>query len=74
MTKSTIYYTLLVKYEKGDNWSIAFGDCDKECVVNEIEDAYADAWKTEIICTMNNQMAVDSEVSRLNTISKLSKD
>lgn len=69
MTKSASYYTLLVKYEKGDNWSIAFGDYKKAVVKQEIEDSYVDCYKTKIICTMNNQMDIDSEVSRLNTIS-----
>ena len=65
-TNSKPYYSLIVKYEKGNLWSIAFGDYKKAVVMQEREDAYQDCHKTRIICTMSNQEAIDSEVARLN--------
>ena len=63
---SKTYYTLLVKYEKTDKWSIAFGDYKKAIVREELEDSYADCAKTRIIATIDSQAAIDSEVARLN--------
>lgn len=64
--KAKRYYTLLVRYEAGDAWKAAFGDYDRETVVDERDDSYADAAATKIIATAPDQASIDAEVAQLN--------
>lgn len=64
---SKAYYTLLVQYEKGDQWSAAFGDYDRDVVEQEKEDDYGDAHKARIVRTGDTQAAIDTEVTRMNS-------
>ncbi|HDY88240.1 hypothetical protein LCGC14_2091570 [marine sediment metagenome] len=60
------YHTLLVKYEKGDKWEIAFGDFDKKVVQQEELDSYMDVYQALIITTSEEQVEIDSKVKRFN--------
>lgn len=60
------YYTLIVKYEAADAWSIAFGDYDKECVKDERDDAYEDCHATKIVRTSDKQLDIAAAVATLN--------
>lgn len=60
------YHTLLVKHNRGDRWSIEFGDYSRKVVKQEAEDSYSDAHRTTIITTADNQAAIEDAVARLN--------
>lgn len=60
------YYSIIVKFEKGDNWSVQFGDYDKKCCEDELEDSYGDCHKAKIIKTAPDQESINAEVARLN--------
>jgi hypothetical protein len=62
------FYSLLVKFEKGQPWSVQFGDYDRETVEDEAEDSYSDTFKTRIICTGPSQVEIDAKVFSLNLI------
>jgi len=59
------YYTLLTKDAKGDDWSIQFGDYDREVVEDEKVDSYSDCY-TKIICTHADQQSINDAVANLN--------
>ena len=60
------YYSVLVQWERGDDWSVQFGDYSRSVCVDEIEDSYSDAYKTKIITTDDKQSAIDAAVATLN--------
>lgn len=60
------YYTLIVKYEAGDSWGVAFGDYDRECVKDEREDSYEECYATKIIKTSDDQASITRAVELLN--------
>ncbi|UDF60321.1 hypothetical protein Kopi_049 [Pseudomonas phage Kopi] len=57
------YYSLLTK-ENG-KWYPQFGDYSRPVVEQEREDAYNDS-NCKIICTDDNQAAIDQKVKELN--------
>lgn len=65
-TTKTVYYSIIVKFEKNDSWSVQFGDYDKECCIDELEDSYGDCYKAKIIKTAPDQESINAEVARLN--------
>lgn len=64
------YYTLLTKDGVSDDWLIAFGDYDRECVKSELDDYRDHGWRRnelKIIKTQSvKQAEVDSAVALLN--------
>lgn len=59
------YFSLLVRFNKSDLWSVQFGDYDRECVEDEV-DSYDDAHATKIIKTAPEQDAIMAKVKELN--------
>lgn len=57
------YYTLVAK-ENG-KWFPQFGDYSRSVVEEEREDAYI-ASKCKIVCTDDNQAAIDKKINELN--------
>lgn len=64
------YYSIIVKFDKTDNWSVQFGDYDKTCCIDELEDSYSDCYKAKIIKTSDSQESIHTEVSKLNAEGK----
>lgn len=60
------YYTLAVQFDKGDTFSVQFGDYDREVVVQEIEDSYADAHKVRIVRSGDTTAEINAAVAKLN--------
>lgn len=60
------YYTLLLKDDAHSPWGIAFGDYDRDVVVDEYEDCYTAYYAYKIIRTDEDQAAIEDCVSRLN--------
>lgn len=60
------YYTLAVQFDKGDSFSVQFGDYDKEVVVQEVEDSYADAHKVRIVRSGDTTAEINAAVAKLN--------
>lgn len=62
------YYSVITKQFKGDQWSIEFGDYDKECAIEEMEylKDSGQYHQIKIIRTGDNQASIDAEVRRLN--------
>ena len=60
------YYTLAVQFDKGDSFSVQFGDYDREVVVQEIEDSYADAHKVRIVRSGDTTAEINAAVAKLN--------
>ena len=60
------YYTLAVQFDKGDSFSVQFGDYDREVVVKEIEDSYADAHKVRIVRSGDTTAEINAAVAKLN--------
>lgn len=63
------YYTLLTRDDPMQDWSIQFGDYDRECVEEERKDSYSSCkkgnWK--IIKTKTaRQSEINSCISKLN--------
>ncbi len=65
-TKPRRYYTLAVRFEASDEWSVQFGDYDRECVVQEKEDAYEDAYAAKVISSNDDQAAINAAIAKLN--------
>jgi hypothetical protein len=64
------YHSLLERQANG-RWAIAFGDYDRECVVQEREDMIDsamddDATEYKIITTADDQASIDAKVATLN--------
>lgn len=64
------YFTLAVwPKADGQQWSPQFGDYDRECVAQELEDTRED-WprgtKFKIICTGDQQADIDAGIDALN--------
>lgn len=62
------YHSLLARDSKAENWSIQFGDFDKECVIQEAEDQKdSGTFKYfKIITTGVSQKDIDAAVAKLN--------
>jgi len=60
------YYTLAVQFDKGDTFSVQFGDYDREVVAQEIEDSYADAHKVRIVRSGDTTAEINAAVAKLN--------
>ena len=58
------YHVLLI--ESNGKWYIEFGDYDRDVVLEEKSDSYADE-KTKIITTTDVQKDIDSAVAKLNS-------
>tara|TARA_R100000458_G_C8203095_1_gene193014 strand:+ start:281 stop:547 length:267 start_codon:yes stop_codon:yes gene_type:complete len=58
------YHVLLIEYN--GRWYIEFGDYDRDVVLEEKSDSYADE-KTKIITTTDVQKDIDSAVAKLNS-------
>ena len=60
------YYSIAVQFEKGDKFSVQFGDYDREVVVQEVEDSYSDAHKVRIVRSGDTTQEINSAISKLN--------
>lgn len=60
------YYTLLIRFTTADKWSIQFGDYSKEVVKQEQLDCFEDVHDTKIVCTLDDQTAINQFVQQLN--------
>ncbi len=63
------YYTLLIKHEITNKWSIEFGDEDKDCVQWEYQDTFKNEDSVlahKIICTDMSQKVINEYVDNLN--------
>lgn len=60
------YYTLAIKHECEDAWSIAYGSFSRQEIKQEAEDSYSEAYATKIIETAAEQSAIDYAINRLN--------
>ena len=63
-----IYYSVIAKQFRGDNWSIQFGDYERENVESEAEYMRESGERAsiKIIRTVDSQKAIETEVNRLN--------
>jgi hypothetical protein len=65
------YFTLLSRGPDDTRWAIEFGDYDRDCVQQELEDS-RDGFNDDegvvycIISTTDDQDAIDAKVSQLN--------
>ena len=60
------YYSIAVQFDKGDTFSVQFGDYDREVVVQEVEDSYADAHKVRIVRSGDTTAEINAAVAKLN--------
>ena len=60
------YYTLVVKYEGENFWSIEFGSFDYQEVDEEMDSRYEEDGECRIITTTANQQHIDNKVNELN--------
>lgn len=60
------YYSIVVQWERGDSFSVQFGDYDRAVVEQECEDAYSDAYKTKIIKSGDTTESISEAVNKLN--------
>lgn len=67
-TKARTYY-IIATNEDGAGWGCQFGDYDRDCVEQEIEDSYGDIPKRYVkllrIAT-DDQPAIDAAIAKLN--------
>ena len=63
MAKS--YFSLIVRFTRGDRWAVQFGDYDRETVEAEAEE-YGDAYKVKIIKSAPEQSAINLAVALQN--------
>jgi hypothetical protein len=60
------YYSIAVQFERGDKFSLQFGDYDREVVVQEVEDSYADAHKVRIVRSGDTTNQINAAINKLN--------
>jgi hypothetical protein len=62
------YYTLVTREAVADKWAPQFGDYDRECVEQEVQDSYLTYARQHrrIICTAPGQADIDAAVAKLN--------
>jgi hypothetical protein len=60
------YYSIAVQFEKGDKFSLQFGDYDREVVEQEVEDSYADAHKVRIVRSGDTTAQINAAINKLN--------
>ena len=63
-----VYFTLLVRFDEFDSWSIQFGDYDRETVLAESEEYSGGCYATKIILTYDDQASIDAMVNKLNEL------
>lgn len=62
---SKAYFSLIVRFDRGDRWAVQFGDYDRETVQAEAEE-YGDAYRVKIIKTAPDQSAINLAVALQN--------
>lgn len=62
------YYMLVTRESVADQWAPQFGDYDRECVAQEVQDSYLTYGRANrrIICTADGQAAINAAVAKLN--------
>ena len=62
------YYSVLVQWVDSNQWSVEFGDYDKECAQDEMEylKEQEDVCRVKLICTSDSQDAIMAKVNELN--------
>lgn len=60
------YYTVIVQWGRGEVWTPQYGSFSKQDCIDELEDSFADAYKTRIISTAPEQSAINAAIARLN--------
>lgn len=60
------YHSIAVQWEKGDPYTLQFGDYDAEVVRQEAEDSYGDAYKVRIIHTGDTTESINAFLKNLN--------
>ena len=66
MSKPTAYYSLLVRFDEFDTWSIQFGDYDREVVQDELTEYEGNCFAVKIISTPDDQASIDLVVDNMN--------
>lgn len=62
------YFTLVVKWDRGEDWCPEFGDYDRDVVRWEQTDSYYDAYATKIIKTSTDDQAeIDAAIRLIKT-------
>lgn len=60
------YYTVIVQWEQGEAWMPQYGSFSKQDCIDELEDSFADAYKTRIIATTPEQSAINAAIAQMN--------
>lgn len=62
------YFSLVVRFDEFDTWSVQFGDYDKETVQQESTEYEGGCYAVKIIKTAANQESIDEKVAKLNNL------
>ena len=64
------YFTLVVYDPEFKQWYNEFGDYDKECVADEMEECFFEVKPkhVKILKTSDNQQAIDAAINKLNGV------
>ena len=60
------YYSIAVQFDKGDTFSVQFGDYDKEVVQQEVWDSYSGCHKVRIVRSGDTTEEINAAVAKLN--------
>lgn len=60
------YFSLIVRFDEFDTWSVQFGDYDKETVQDEISEYSGGCYAVRIIKTKDDQASIMAKVAELN--------
>lgn len=62
------YFSLVVRFDEFDQWSIQFGDYDRETVQQEATEYEGGCYAVKIIKTADTQASIDEKVEKLNSL------
>lgn len=62
------YFSLLVRFDEFDQWSIQFGDYDRETVQQEATEYEGGSYAVKIINTAANQESINEKVAKFNNL------
>jgi hypothetical protein len=61
------YYSIVVRFDEFDTFSVQFGDYDREVVEEECEEYSGNCYQVKIIKTEAGQAAIMAKVAELNS-------
>lgn len=61
------YYSLIVRFDEFDTFSVQFGDYDKSVVQDECEEYSGNCYQVKIIKTAPEQASIMAKVAELNS-------